>query len=125
MLRLRATIWKFIRTESANIAILFALSAPVLIGGIGLGMETAYWYVDQRNAQNAADSAAVAAAGDSTSNYSSVASAVAANYGFQSGVNGVVVTSSNTATCPSGGNTCYSVNISMKQPLYLTACGRL
>ncbi|HJW41696.1 MAG TPA: pilus assembly protein TadG-related protein [Rhizomicrobium sp.] len=127
LLRLLAASWsraaiikEFIKAEHANIAILFAITAPVLIGALGLGMETAYWYVDQRAEQNASDSAALAAAGDGTPNYGSVASAIAASYGFQNGVNGVVVTSSNVAPCPSGGNTCYSVNVSMKQQLFLT-----
>lgn len=99
---------------------MFALMAPMFVGGLGLGMETGLWYVDQRNIQNASDASALAAAADGTaSNYANVANAVAAQYGFQNGVNGVTVTPSNTATCPSGGNNCYSVAITMKQQLYL------
>ena len=108
-----------LRCKRANIAILFGLMAPMFVGGLGMGAETALWYVDQRNAQNASDAAAVAAAADGTSNYSTVADAVAAQYGFTNGVNGVTVTPSNTATCPGGGNACYSVAITMKQQLYL------
>ena len=103
-----------LRCKRANIAILFGLMAPMFVGGLGMGAETALWYVDQPNAQNASDAAAVAAAADGTSNYSTVADAVAAQYGFTNGVNGVTVTPSNTATCPGGGNACYSVAITMK-----------
>lgn len=116
----RRLLSNFLTCTRANIAIMFALMAPMFVGGLGLGMETALWYVDQRNVQNASDASALAAAADGTaSNYASVANAVAAQYGFQNGVNGVTVTPSNTATCPSGGNNCYSVAITMKQQLYL------
>ncbi len=110
----------FLKSAGGNIAIMFALMAPLFVGGLGMGVETALWYVDQRNAQNASDAAAIAAGADGTAaNYANVANAVAAQYGFTNGVNGVTVTTSNTASCPSGGTTCYSVAITMKQPLYL------
>jgi len=110
---------KFLRCSRGNIAIMFALMAPMFVGGLGLGVETGLWYVDQRNMQNASDAAALAAGADATSNYTAVADAVAAQYGFQNGVNGVTVSASNTASCPAGGNNCYSVSITMKQQLYL------
>ena len=111
---------RFIKAKCANVAMMFGLMAPVFIGGLGMGMETTYWYVDQRTMQNASDAAALAAAGDGTVNYASVAAAVAAQYGYQNSVNGATVVSSNTAPCPAGGNNCYQVSISAKQQLYLT-----
>jgi len=57
---------RFRRDRRGNIAIMFGLMAPVLLGGMGLAMESAYWYVDQRGMQNAADAAALAAATDGT-----------------------------------------------------------
>jgi len=110
---------RFKGDQRANVAILFALLSPILVGGVGLGMETTLWYADQRNMQNAADAAVIAASTNGTSSYNTEASAVAAQYGYTNGVNGVTVASSNAAACPSGGNTCYSVSISMKQQLYL------
>ena len=111
---------KFLKCRRGNIAMMFALMAPLFVGGLGMGVETALWYVDQRNMQNASDAAAIAAGGDGTAaNYANVANAVAAQYGFANGVNGVTVTTSNTASCPAGGSNCYSVAITMKQPLYL------
>jgi len=107
------------RNERANVAILFALMSPMLIGGAGLGMEGGLWYLNHRGMQNAADAAALAAASDASANYSAVASAVAAGYGYQAGVNGVTIASSNTAPCPSGGNTCYQVTITYPQLLYV------
>src|SRR5262249_4903754 len=70
--------------------------------------------------QNAADSAAVAAATDGTGNYATEARAVAAQYGFVDGTNNATVSASNTAACPAGGNTCYSVTITKKVSLLLS-----
>jgi len=107
------------RDRRGNVAMMFAIMSPILVGGLGMGLESAYWTFDQRSMQNASDAAALAAAGDATTNYASVASAVAATYGYTDGVNGVTVTSSNAAACPAGGNTCYRVAITYKQQLYL------
>ncbi len=83
-------------------------------------MEPAYWYVDQRGMQNAADAAALAAATDATANYGAVASSVAAQYGYTNGVKNVTVASTNTATCPTTGSTnCYKVTIIYPQQLFL------
>src|SRR5215469_5171425 len=109
----------FMAASGANVAIMFAIMTPLLLGGLGLGAETSLWYVDQRNMQNASDAAALAAATDASTNYASVANAITAQYGYQNGVNGLTVSTSNSASCPSGANTCYSVSISMKQQLYL------
>jgi Flp pilus assembly protein TadG len=109
----------YCRDRRANVAMLFGFLAPVLIGALGVGMETSYWYQTQRDMQNAADEAAVAAATNGTANYNTEAAAVAANYGYSNGANNVIVASSNVAPCPAGGSNCYSVTISLKQPLYL------
>jgi Flp pilus assembly protein TadG len=97
---------------------MFALLSPALLGGLALGVESSNWYVDHRAMQDASDAAALAAAGDSTTNYAAVARSVARQYGFQDGVGGTTVAVSNTAPCPGGGNTCYSVAITFKQQLY-------
>jgi Flp pilus assembly protein TadG len=108
------------RCERGNIAIISAIVLPVLLAAFGLGFETSDWYYTERSMQNAADSAAVAAATNGTSSYASEANAVAATYGFTGGVNGVTVTDSNTATCPSGATNCYSVTITKPVWLYLS-----
>src|SRR5579871_3955550 len=38
----------------ANVAVMTALLSPIIIGGLGIGSETAYWYATQREMQNAA-----------------------------------------------------------------------
>jgi Putative Flp pilus-assembly TadE/G-like len=103
-----------------NVAVTTALLLPALMGGMGLGFEVSGWYVTKRSMQNAADAATLAAATNGSANYASEAKAVAAKYGFVDGVKNVTVTATNAATCPSGGNSCYSVTITGLVPLYVS-----
>lgn len=48
--------------RSGNAAILLGLGMPMLIGGAGLGVDTAQWYLWKRELQFAADQAAIAGA---------------------------------------------------------------
>lgn len=110
----------FAADRRGNISTVAALSLPVIVGFLGLGAETASWYNGKRALQNAADSAAIAAAtnGDSLS-YADEAKAVAARYGFQDGVDGVTVSAVNNAPCPDGSSKCYAVTISRLRPMIL------
>ena len=47
---------------SGNVAIIFALTLPVVVGGAGLGVETSYWYYSSLKLQAVADAAAYAGA---------------------------------------------------------------
>lgn len=103
-----------------NVAIMAAMAMPVLIGSMGLGAEAASWYGGKRALQNAADSAAIAAATNGKpETYAAEARAVAAQYGYIDGRDGVVVGTSNTAPCPAGGSGCYAVTITRAQKLLL------
>jgi Flp pilus assembly protein TadG len=106
--------------QRGNIAVMMAFLFPIIAGGLGLGFEASNWYLQTRAMQNAADSAAIAAATNNSPNYDVEAKAVAAKYGFVDGTNNVTVTASNTAACPAGGNTCYSVTITGMVPLFLS-----
>jgi Flp pilus assembly protein TadG len=106
--------------QRGTIAVMMAFLLPVIVGGLGLGFEASNWYLKTRAMQNAADSAVISAATNNGSNYDVEAKAVAAQYGFVNGTNNVTVTASNTAACPAGGNTCYSVTITGMVPLYLS-----
>lgn len=53
---------KIRRSKSGNAAILVALGMPALMGGAGLAVDTAQWYLWQRELQFAADQAALAGA---------------------------------------------------------------
>jgi Flp pilus assembly protein TadG len=106
--------------QRGNVLILTALTMPALLAMSGLAFEGASWYQTKRAMQNAADTAAVAAATNNGASYISEARAVTAQYGFQNGVDNTTVTVSNTVTCPVSGSTCYSVSISKSLPLYFT-----
>src|SRR5437763_17199953 len=78
--------------ESGAVAFVFALTATVIIAGLGLGIDVGVWHRTDRNLQNGADAAAIAAARNGTSSYQSEAKAVAAQYGLIDGSGGVTVT---------------------------------
>jgi Flp pilus assembly protein TadG len=103
-----------------NILTIFAIALPLMVGGLGLGVEGANWYQTKRALQNAADEAVVAAATNHSSNYLTEAKAVTAKYGFTNGVANVTVTGNDAATCPDGSSDCYSVTITKKVPLILS-----
>src|SRR5258705_5377685 len=67
------TSWKVLgrlmRERRGTVAIMFAFLSPILIGSMGVGFETSYWYVAQLNQQNAADAAAIAAATNAQASY--------------------------------------------------------
>src|SRR5437763_13587704 len=98
-------LWKSIRSfretvrdNRGQIAVLTALMAPVLIGGLGIGVESSYWYVQQRGAQNAADAAVDAAATNTSPSYVAGGQAVAATMGFPTGTNNITVAVTDSAT---------------------------
>jgi Flp pilus assembly protein TadG len=103
-----------------NVAVMMGFLFVPLLGALGVAFEVGNWYLITRAMQNAADSAAVAAATNGSSSYATEAKAVAASYGYVDGTNSVTVTASNTATCPSGGNTCYSVTITSEVSLLVS-----
>ena len=106
--------------ERGTVAIIMGVLIIPLVGALGIGFEVSNWYMTTRGMQNAADAAALAAATNAGSNYDVEAKAVAAQYGFVDGTNNISIAVSNTAACPGGGNTCYSVTISGFTPLLLS-----
>ncbi len=54
----------FLREESGVAAMVWAITLPVIIGGIALGTDAGKWYFTKRNQQNATDTAALAAGYD-------------------------------------------------------------
>src|SRR6267143_2729902 len=106
--------------ERGAVSVTMGLLLIPLVGALGIGFEVSNWYLTTRGMQNAADAAALAAATNAGSNYDVEARAVAAQYGFVNGTNNITIAVANTAACPSGGNTCYSVTISGFMPLLLS-----
>lgn len=105
----------FFRDECGAVVILVGLAAPVLIGTLGAAADASYWYMQKRSMQNAADSAAIAAATNGTpSGYAGEAQAVAAQLGYQNGTGNISV---QTASAPCSGapaNNCYTITIADK-----------
>ncbi len=123
---LRRAAGAFAACTRAAISPLTALMLIPICGAIAYSVELGSWQYMQRSTQNAADSAALAAAtNDNTSlvgsepYYRQEARAVAKRFGFTNGVGGTTVTAA-PATCPAGtdsGATCYSATITSKFPV--------
>ena len=106
--------------QRGAVSVLMGFLMIPLVGALGIGFEVSNWYLTTRGMQNAADTAAIAAATNGGANYAVEAKAVAAVYGFVDGVNTISIVVTNAAACPGGGNNCYSVTISGDLPLYLS-----
>ena len=121
------TVCHFLRSRRGNIAALTALLIVPLVALMGVATEGGSWFLIQRAAQNAADSAALTAAINGTAKPSSTtyileAKSVAKNYGFEDGTDNAAVTPVNNQACPSPmtGTNCYKVTITKNVPLFLT-----
>ncbi|BCG73010.1 hypothetical protein MesoLj113a_41680 [Mesorhizobium sp. 113-1-2] len=103
LIRLMATGIR--RGTSANVATIFALSLPIVVGAAGFGVETSYWYYNSLKLQATADAAAYAGAleqisGSDKSTIVAAATRSAASNGLGSGtivVNTPPVSGPNTA----------------------------
>jgi Flp pilus assembly protein TadG len=107
----RATCRGMRHDESGVIAILTALGLTSLVGMVGLAIDIGVWYRIDRAMQNAADASVIAAARNGSASFDSEAKAVAAQYGFVDGANGITVTALNNQTCPNGTPGCYQVTV--------------
>jgi Flp pilus assembly protein TadG len=63
-----AVVKHCLRDRSGASAILLGIALPVLVGFVGLGVETGIWYLEKRELQEAADSAALAGAREFAAN---------------------------------------------------------
>src|SRR5215470_17467032 len=88
----------FLRKRHGNVAIVFGLSLPLLVGAAGLGVETSYWYYKHIQLQAAANQSAYAGAlelraGSTHSTVISVATTTATNNGFNSAAGSLTLNS--------------------------------
>src|SRR4051812_44270169 len=76
------------RRRSGKVLVMFALMLPVLLGMVGLAIDCGLLITAHREAQNAADAAAMAAAmaklTDASADYQAAANAFAPYYGLSS-----------------------------------------
>ena len=121
VLTIAGSLRAFAFDTRGNVAIVTALAFPTLLGAAGLGIEVSHWYRVQRALQNAADSAAIAAATNGSATYAAEGLAVAATYGFVNGESNTSITITDKAPCPAGGSNCYGVTITRSVPLVLSS----
>jgi Flp pilus assembly protein TadG len=81
---------RFCEGMGGNVATIFALTLPVVVGGAGLGVETSYWYYSSLKLQAVADAAAYAGAlekiqGSDTTAITAAATSSAASNGLGAG----------------------------------------
>lgn len=60
--RVRSLVGQAFASDKGNVAVIFALTLPIIVGGLGYGVETSYWYLARNRMQGAADAAAHAGA---------------------------------------------------------------
>jgi Flp pilus assembly protein TadG len=115
----------FLSSRQAAIAPLTALLLVPISGAIAFSVEAGGWQYMQRATQNAADSAAIAAATVNNTGATGTTSllearAAAAKNGFVNGAGNTTVTATQLAACPTGttaGSTCYQATVTTTFPL--------
>ena len=114
----RTQLARGFRDNAGNVAIIFGLTLPIVIGGAGLGVETSYWYLKDLQLQAAADAAAYAAATDKRSGSNSTqvtntATAVATDNGYDPSIGTIAVNTPPTSGPNAGGQ---AVEVILTQP---------
>jgi hypothetical protein len=116
---------KFLRSETkGNIAIVTALTLPVLAAGAGFGVETAFWYHKDLELQQAADKSAYTAAlekraGANSSKILNTATYIATENGYQPGT--LAVHYPPSAGAYAGDSKAIEVELSIELPRYFTS----
>lgn len=115
---------RMLRDTSGNYAVIFAVSAPVLIGGMALGTEGGLWLYERHSVQNAADTAALSAAtaygANSQASLTTQATAIASGYSFGGNTPTVTVNMPPSSGTHTGSNKAVEVIVAISQPRLLT-----
>ncbi|MGV8986616.1 MAG: pilus assembly protein TadG-related protein [Cypionkella sp.] len=124
--RLAQGLLAFGADTSGAVAIMAALLMPVLVLGMGLGAETGYQYMTQRNLQNAADLAAHAGgvrlrAGDTKAAITAAALHVATDSGFVAAKGSFTVNTPPTRGPNAGSASSVEVLLTRDQPRFFSA----
>lgn len=103
--RLKNRFWK---CSAGAVAVMTALTIPLLLGVTALGIEVGHWYAGQRTMQGAADAAAISAAAEYIADGGSGTAyqTVGVNYAF---TNGFTIPTANVCLVTSSGNNCGTV----------------
>jgi len=117
----RKELAALISDSSGAAGVTLGISLVVLMGFVGLAVESSNWLVIRRTMQGAADSAAFSAAvalgqSEPIASYTSEATSVAATYGYANGTNGVTVTVTSPPTSGSYADNTSAVQVTISQP---------
>src|SRR3954469_7713073 len=88
--RMIARLANWLRDERGAVAPFLVLCLVPIIGMTALGGEVTSWFMKQRQLQNVADSAALAAAANASTGYANEAKGIASQYGLVPNANGDV-----------------------------------
>lgn len=110
---------------SGNVAIIFAVTLPILIGAAGLGVETSYWYYRSLQLQSSADAAAYAGelerlSGSSAAAVERAALDTALSNGFES-ADGSIAVHTPPSSGPNTEGNAIEVILQQNLPRYFTA----
>lgn len=116
---------RFRRADDGNVAVLFALVLPLVIGSSGFGVETTYWYYKRLQLQAAADTAAHAGAmerqgGADEASVTTIASQAARENGYDPSAGTIAVHAPPTSG-PSAGGNAVEVLLTFTAPRFFTA----
>lgn len=108
-----------------NVAVIFALALPLVVGGAGFGVETTYWYYAQAQLQAAADAAAHAGAmerraGSGRADVTEVAVMAASENGFDP-LTGTAEVNAPPVSGPSAGGDAVEVILNQSAERFFTA----
>jgi len=116
------------RDRRGNISTMVALLIVPLVGVMGVATESGNWFAIQRSAQNAADSAVIAAATNASGtkavanqSYVTEGRSVATKFGFTHNANSttVAVTYPDNSVPTKCSSKCYAVTITRSVPVYM------
>jgi Flp pilus assembly protein TadG len=93
-------VMEFLDDRRGAVAVLSALSLPVLLGFAGLAIEVNYWYLEKRKLQEAADSGALAGAYEYRANSSISSNSMAASVTAAVGKSGYSALTTQTVNRP-------------------------
>lgn len=115
---------RFGGAEGGNVAVLFALVLPLVIGSAGLGIETTYWYYKRLQLQAAADTAAHAGAmerrtGSDAAMVTTIATQTASENGFDPSV-GTIQVHAPPISGPSTGGKAVEVRLTFNGERFFT-----
>ena len=122
---MRWSLCEFWKSRRGNIAIITALTAPVLVGFCGLGAETGYDYFRQRDLQGAADIAAYDGAmmleGTATLDAVTSASTSGASTNGWNSAQGTITVHNPPQSGPNQNNSSVEVLLTENEPRFFTA----